>query len=408
MKAVLLLLLSVTQPHFNEQSSSQRFRKTPDRFTTSATTMVNRAQVLILESVRAELKLSDEQRQQIDVALVDWSKREAETASRLPKTASREEGMEVFAKSRADAAATWEKILELLTPDQETRFEQLTLQKKGLRIFVTPPREFFTQLNINREQREQFKDIYLNWEKRYGLPERGTKSWVKLTEQFLAVLTKDQREKWQTLIGEPFDFQETGGRRGGGFSARYPNLGGDASMLFRERVRHALELSEEQSTQVDAANDRWQKARDEVQQKFRSSMSRDEFEKVRESLLALTDLAVEITDQIMDVLTKDQQARLRQVALQEQGIRAFLEPATLRSLDLSTSQQRRISQLATALLPSFSPAGERLPAPSPEKRRELMAQVLEVLTAEQREKWASMIGKPTEIPEDPLVPPAQP
>jgi len=359
--------------------------------------------VLVLESVREELQLNEDQSQKIDELLAAWSKQETETANRLQKAASREEGREIFAKSSTDAAATWDQILELLTDDQETRFEQLKLQRSGLRTFVLPPQGLFKQLDVTREQREQWAEIYSDWDERYGLPKRGTKSWDKLMNRLLAVFSEQQRQQWDALVGKPFDFQSTN-QRVRGFAVAFPNLGRDAAYLQTDWVRSAVELSDEQAKQIAAALDRWRKARDKIEQKLRSRGPGDDVQEVRKSALGLTDTAVEITDEINGILTDDQRMRLEQLQLQNERIRAFFKPAVRRELKLSGRQLQRINEL---LRPGRSVGvddGDNSKSAA-EQRRELMSQALEVLTAEQREKWTSMIGPPAEIPESALTRP---
>jgi hypothetical protein len=194
-------------------------RRTPRSVTSYGTETSNRAQLLVLVSVRVKLGFSDEQRNGIDKLLVNWP--------------TREEARKTATHSRQDREHTWAKIQQLLTAEQRNRFDQRELQRSGFRVFIYLSRETADKLRLSFKQRARFRGIYADWERNYELPRRGTKAWDNLLARFLEVLTDEQREQWTDLVGRPFDFIVPPTQRGPRvFQYASPNLGRDATWLL--------------------------------------------------------------------------------------------------------------------------------------------------------------------------------
>jgi serine/threonine protein kinase len=101
------------------------------------------------------------------------------------------------------------------------------------------------------------------------------------------------------------------------------------------------------------------------------------------------------------ILSPEQLARLRQIALQCQGVRALREHDVAKALGLSTEQKERIRAIEAEVLwtrgsssRTASQAGESFS----DRVRTSMRKSLEVLTAEQRQQWQAMIGRPYQGP----------
>lgn len=400
---VLILLSGVASAQNPARASISKNQRVPRSFSSSATFLVNRAQVLVLESVREELKLSQQQRDDIDKLLVDWSRRETENVgSRASKTA--EEQRAIFGDSRQDAQATWEKIQALLTPEQLKRFDQLALQRKGFRIFVVVPREVSSQLDIDPAQRAKWRDIYLEWENRYGrLPVRNTEGWETLMGRFLAVLTDEQQTQWKELTGEPFGFREPrgGGRRPRMISISFPNLGIEARWLEMDWVHAELKLNDTQRKTITEALDRWKQRYAEVQATVRDGQIPDREAKIRESIASLHQLSIETTDQLLAALKPEQKQRLEQLKLQREGLRALLQPSkAFESLRLSYDQRRKINASHNEFYRAANDQGRFFL--NAEERKQFEAKVLEFFTDKQRMAWEALLGEPFDFPDDPF------
>ena len=116
-----------------------------------------------------------------------------------------------------------------------------------------------------------------------------------------------------------------------------------------------------------------------------------------------------------EILTADQQFRLRQIAIQVKGPMAFRDPAVVATLKLTPEQQDRIKAVEPDRLYFPRPDGPRPPGPpggppfsgpkargpdfDPKKgpggfRRPGIDPILAILTDEQREQWRAMTGRP--------------
>ncbi|MBX7132023.1 MAG: hypothetical protein K1X67_05015 [Fimbriimonadaceae bacterium] len=111
------------------------------------------------------------------------------------------------------------------------------------------------------------------------------------------------------------------------------------------------------------------------------------------------------------ILNASQLARFEQLQLQARGPMAIMEPETAKKLGLTEKQKtqvRDIFQSSRRPQPPQSKPGERPDFEKMQKdiakyRNELNAKLLGVLTADQRKKWSSMIGKPFKFPTGPMM-----
>lgn len=95
---------------------------------------------------------------------------------------------------------------------------------------------------------------------------------------------------------------------------------------------------------------------------------------------------------LVTILSADQMTRLKQIALQRQGLSAFHEPDIVSELKLTNDQRERIRtiEFTTMVRPPSSP-----PQKGPQQPyRTAMRQVNNVLTPEQRARWQKMVGEP--------------
>jgi hypothetical protein len=112
----------------------------------------------------------------------------------------------------------------------------------------------------------------------------------------------------------------------------------------------------------------------------------------------------EMEKKIQEILTDDQYKRYKEIELQVQGAPAVLRPDVSQKLGITEEQRQQIRQILESNRPQMQPpqGGDR---PDPEKmraemekrREEMNKKVLAVLTADQRSKWQTMLGKPFKL-----------
>ena len=114
-------------------------------------------------------------------------------------------------------------------------------------------------------------------------------------------------------------------------------------------------------------------------------------------------------DGMRQVLSEEQLGRLRQIAVQLQGLRAFRDPGVAAALEL-TPQQKQKFQVLEAVEPTCEPGESPVPEPGRLRKTKLdlkavAGMIQGELTAEQWRRWQEMIGKPFTGPPVPVGPP---
>jgi hypothetical protein len=103
---------------------------------------------------------------------------------------------------------------------------------------------------------------------------------------------------------------------------------------------------------------------------------------------------------LKEILTREQLHRLKQIALQFQGLAAFREPAVATALKLTAAQKKRLRALEAETW--VGPPG---PKAHQERLRAAHKQVPAVLTEGQAKQWREMTGKPFQGPRPFFLPP---
>ncbi len=117
--------------------------------------------------------------------------------------------------------------------------------------------------------------------------------------------------------------------------------------------------------------------------------------------------------QLKETLTASQFARLQQIVWQAAGIQSLAEPEIVMTLELTNEQQEKIAAInqeyatkdfeilrasARAVRRGEAPSdGQTTPTKSQELKREYGAKATEVLSSEQKEKYAELKGKPFDL-----------
>ncbi len=180
------------------------------------------------QQVQQELKLTDQQKQQLEQLGEQW--REKMRGLRdLPPEERRQkvEGM------RAEVE---KQLATILNEQQMKRLKQIALQVEGYAALERP--EVADQVGLTKEQRQKIRDILRQAaEKRRGAFQQGQgdrqaafqrmreiRQWVD--GEIEKLLTAEQKKKWQELVGAPFKFE-------GGFGG----FGGARQRAQRQRTR---------------------------------------------------------------------------------------------------------------------------------------------------------------------------
>jgi Spy/CpxP family protein refolding chaperone len=166
---------------------------------------------------------------------------------------------------------------------------------------------------------------------------------------------------------------------------------GSTRLLNRRQVQEELKLTEEQVKQLKEISQKMIKQMEELKDLKGPTRFDKMVEKFREA-----------DEAVSSVLRPEQRKRLKQLALQMQGLRALATPEVAKELSLTDEQKKKIQE---ALEGARKQAPDREDFDTPEFRaeaRQRMAElmkktrekVLAMLTDEQRVKWKEMLGEP--------------
>ena len=172
-----------------------------------------------------------------------------------------------------------------------------------------------------------------------------------------------------------------GRRQGGGM--RMGGMGG--GMLMIPELQKELKVTAAQKTSID-------KIIKEMQAVPRDKMNREAAQKYM--------------TRINNVMSATQKARLKQIELQMQGGSALLNPEVQKSLGITAAQKTKLTSLREssqkdmrAKMEAARKANKPMdPAAMQNLRKAQDAKYLAVLSASQKAKWNTMIGKPFAMP----------
>ncbi|HMF11382.1 MAG TPA: serine/threonine-protein kinase [Gemmataceae bacterium] len=173
---------------------------------------------------------------------------------------------------------------------------------------------------------------------------------------------------------------------------------GQLRLLKHEWILAELDLSAEQKKQMIAFTQRTPDRRLVTVARFHELAP-------QERELSFLTLAREEYDSVRQVLSTEQLGRLRQIALQLQGLRAFRDPDVVAALALTQEQKQRFQALE-AVEAACEPGDGPVPPPKPRQDLNAVAEKIKnELTAEQWRRWQEMIGTPYTGPPVPVGPP---
>ncbi len=178
------------------------------------------------EQVQKELKLTEEQTKKLAALQEEQAQKMRELVQGMGGLSPEERRarMQESQKKRAELAQAYDKKLaEVLNADQAKRLDQIALQQRGIRGMLDE--EVAKKLGLTDEQKEKITAA-ANWvreeqtrslrEGREGGARPDPEAFAKLREKragiakegmnkALAVLTDEQKKKWEEMTGKPFE-----------------------------------------------------------------------------------------------------------------------------------------------------------------------------------------------------------
>ncbi len=215
-----------------------------------------------------------------------------------------------------------------------------------------------------------------------GAPAAGLAFLDKAIDINIELATSDpSKQEYQRDLASIFSF--LGGMHGDG----------RLKLLSHKSVRDELKVSEEQAKLVEELNER----RHDAYRKAKG-MGRDEWQS------KMTALSVEEGKRLTEALKPEQRRRLEQIALQQRGPEVIADVEVAARLRLSEEQRTAIrtlvdetrAKLSRDLMP-MGPRHGRPPGPRPDGAdpwKAMKQQIMDSLTAEQKDKWKELQGDP--------------
>ncbi len=268
-----------------------------------------------------------------------------------------------------------------------------------------------------REAHERERQRADEAEALFGLAQKAVKEMITISDEELAGNPATQRARKRLLESALVYYQDFIDRREGDPAAQdelratkrqVENIVADLAelqgarpspLLHHKAVRDELDLTDEQRTQVRTMLDdgwkqivQWGKLKPAKRERHFIELMRAEEERVRK------------------ILSAEQYGRLRQIALQQQGLAAFRDPSVIAALKLTPAQRDKLRVIeAEAFLggppgPPPGPPPDKMggpPAPPMQgfgkmfgKLKAARERALAVLTKEQRQTWQELTGPP--------------
>ena len=192
--------------------------------------------LLRIEAIRTELEMSPDQEEAL-TKMQEQGRPERPNADF--RNMSEEERTEFFTKMRKQAeernTKMKEQLEEVLFPEQLERLQEINIQLQGiaalrnadvakeLKITDAQKKELEeVQAGMMEKMREGMRELFTSGGGREGMREKIEKMRADMEGDVLAVLTSDQKKKFEEMKGEKFEMPEGSFGRGGrgGFGGR--------------------------------------------------------------------------------------------------------------------------------------------------------------------------------------------
>ncbi len=185
--------------------------------------------------------------------------------------------------------------------------------------------------------------------------------------------------------------------------------GGGAMLLAIPKVQEELKITDEQKTKLQALAE---KLGAEMRERFAGfrDLSDEERQKRMEEMQAEGAKRLEeVRKQVAEILKPEQVKRLRQIELQQQGVRALERAEVAEELGITDAQKADMQKVREEIEAKMQamreerrgqqgPPSEERMAEFRKMREEAEAKVMAVLTDAQKQKLRDMMGEPFEMP----------
>lgn len=378
-----------------EDANSSETPRSPN-YGPGGSTLIN---LLANPRVQTELGLTESESKRLLDSLreIDPTNPVFRTPEERQQGAARVAEMMDAIKRKSEAA-----IQNSLSEEQFRRFQQLELQYQGGLALSNP--EIAQRLVVTAAQRKTLETLQAEFRLASQANRSGTAPGTprpdhesvsarmdKYKADLLAVLTPEQANQWQAMTGVPFGVPKV--MRGFPFQlVELPDvqkeLGlseGEAATLARslaaieevERVEHVERLLQtlQSNRAASSPDDRRRQLEDRGQRSRR------------------------IVDTVKSSLTVSQWNRLQEVILQQRGMSVLAQPDVANKLGLSREQRDRVRETMDKYRREATGNRTLLPKPgdSQAHRQKEQADLLDILTPEQKTKWEAMQGAQADL-----------
>jgi hypothetical protein len=186
-------------------------------------------------------------------------------------------------------------------------------------------------------------------------------------------------------------------------------------LVLESSVHADLKVTEDQAARLDEWSKSFAKTRTDLRKQngvsganlAKKGLSQEDVDRIRQTQSETTRAAF---TQLGEILRKGQVDRLKQIEIQNQGLRAFANADVATALKLTDEQKSQLKKIEIEFNGEQSSfAGElRGNTRDREKMREIRAKVeklqktfvekfVDTFTVEQKKTWRSLVGKPIEI-----------
>jgi hypothetical protein len=190
-------------------------------------------------------------------------------------------------------------------------------------------------------------------------------------------------------------------RPGGGF--RGLDLAG---LIGNKSVQEEVKLEKEQidkaTEALRAVNEKFQEDRRKL---FNPQTSAEERAEITKKIADATAAAVK------DIIKEDQMKRIKQIQLQQRGLRAFEDAEVVKTVKITDDQAKDIKAISDEVSKeraALFPMGQRPAEGAQEKmakiNTEAKEKVVKMFSADQKKAWEELTGKPFEIKFEPRPP----
>ena len=173
---------------------------------------------------------------------------------------------------------------------------------------------------------------------------------------------------------------------------------GPSQLVLREEVQKELKLTGEQIIKVKGVND---KIRKELENEFAKLAELDGRERDRKKMELAKRITKQATAGVEAVLTPPQMTRLKEIALQQAGVQGLKNPEVEDALKLTEKQKEQIQAVMQGAIAEMRDLFEQARDAYEESqkaavalREKTYAKAMTILTAEQKQKWQELQGKP--------------